>query len=139
MTPKYELRLKGWPQEDSSSETPKCITTTSCSRSFSSSCSSSATAPGSTATTLSSNTSIFQRSTPLSTSSTTLGRHLSLAYDRISAKRIKDKKDEIQMAVKYCRENDFKGYKAMKELDLKYVKDAHIINQHLSGKVANRN
>ena len=139
MKPKYQLRLKGWPQENSSPETPESIPTTPCSRSFSSPCSSLATTPGSSATTPGSNTSIYQRSTPLSTSSKTSKRHLSLAHDKIAAKRIKDKKEEIEMAVKYCRENDCKGYKAIKDLDLKYVKDARTINQHLSGKVATGN
>ena len=43
------------------------------------------------------------------------------------------------MVVEYCRENSCKGYRAIKELDLKYVKDARTINKHLSGQVATDN
>ena len=37
--------------------------------------------------------------------------------------------------MKYFRDNNCKGYKAITELSLVYVKDAWTINQHLQGKV----
>ena len=49
------------------------------------------------------------------------------------------KKEELEMVVEYCRENSCKGYRAIKELDLKYVKDARTINKHLGGQVATGN
>ena len=45
------------------------------------------------------------------------------------------KKTEIEHAVKYCRQFNCKGYRAIKELGLKYIKDARTINNHLQGKV----
>ena len=62
-------------------------------------------------------------------------RHLSLHDEKVSAKKMKAKKMEIEKAVKYCRDNNCKGYKAIAELGLVYVKDARTINQHLQGKV----
>ena len=62
-------------------------------------------------------------------------RHLSLHHEKVDAKKMNAKKTEIEHAVKYCRQFNCKGYRAIKELGLKYIKDARTINNHLQGKV----
>ena len=62
-------------------------------------------------------------------------RHLSLHGEKVSAKKMKAKKMEIEKAVKYCRDNNCNGYKTITELGRVYVKDPQTINQHLQGKV----
>jgi hypothetical protein len=62
-------------------------------------------------------------------------RHMSLHHEKMSAKKMKVKQLEIEKAVKYCRDNNCKGYKAITDLGLQYVKDARTINQHLQGNV----
>ena len=42
---------------------------------------------------------------------------------------------EMERAVQYCRDNNCKGYKAIADLSLEYIKDARTINQHLEGNV----
>ena len=42
------------------------------------------------------------------------------------------KRAEIIRAVKYCQENNCKGWKALKDLNLKYVKSPLTINKYLS-------
>ena len=119
MKPKYQLRLKGWTEEDSSPESS--TPTTPDSSAPTTPCSSAPTTPGS------------------NRSSKSTARHLSLSHERIHAKKIEEKRNEIERAVQYCRENNCKGYKAIAELDLQHVKDARTINQHLSGKVSTGN
>ena len=60
---------------------------------------------------------------------------MSLHHEKVSAKKMKAREDEIKRAVQYCQDNNCKGYKALKNLDLQFVKDARTINQHLFGKV----
>ena len=48
------------------------------------------------------------------------------------------KTKEIEAAVKYCRDN-CKGYKAITDLSLQYIKDPRTINSHLAGEVLTRN
>ena len=62
-------------------------------------------------------------------------RHMSLHHEKLETKRMEEKKREIEKAVKYCRENNCKGYKTIATLNLKYIKDPRTINQHLSGNV----
>ena len=45
------------------------------------------------------------------------------------------KQFELEQAVKYCRDNNCKGYKAIADLGLLYIKDARTINWHLQGMV----
>ena len=39
-------------------------------------------------------------------------RHLSLHHEKVEAKRMEAKKREIEEAIKYCIDNNCKGYKA---------------------------
>ena len=56
-------------------------------------------------------------------------------HEKENTKRIEAKRLEIESAVKYCRENNCKGYRAIADLNLQYVKDPQTINSRLSGKV----
>ena len=49
--------------------------------------------------------------------------------------KMKLKQIEIEQAVKYCKENNCKGYKAIVDLGLLYVKDGNTINQHVKGNI----
>ena len=66
-------------------------------------------------------------------------RHLSLHHEKVNAKKLDDKKEEINRAVQYCRDNNCKGYKAINDLSLIHVKDPRTINQHLQGNVTTGN
>ena len=46
---------------------------------------------------------------------------------------------EIEAAVKYCRDNNCKSYKAITDLSLQYIKDLRTINSHLAGEVLTGN
>ena len=50
------------------------------------------------------------------------------------AKRL-EKKKELEKAITYCKENNCKGYKAVKALYLHHIKDPQTINKHPSGNV----
>ena len=70
-------------------------------------------------------------SSTISSPSSKNTRHLSIFHEKMNAKKMKLKQIEIEQAVKYCRENNCKGYKAIADLGLKSVKDGRTINQHL--------
>ena len=119
MKPKFQLKVKVWPEEDSDSSEEDSLPNLS-----------SPATPGSSAP-----------ATPASnrSSMSKTARHLSLSHEKIHAKKIQEKRHEIEMAVQYCRDNSCKGYRAIAELDLQHVKDPRTINQHLSGKVRTGN
>jgi len=93
--------------------------------------------PSASTRTASSPTTIDNFSTTSATSQKNFkkSRHLSLHHEKVDAKKMNAKKTEIEHAVKYCRQFNCKGYRAIKELGLKYIKDARTINNHLQGKV----
>ena len=66
-------------------------------------------------------------------------RHLSLQHEKLGAKRKAEKSEEIERAIKYCKEHNCRGYKAISELNLQFVSDARTINKHLDGKVVTGN
>ena len=72
-----------------------------------------------------------------STSKTTM--HLSLHHEKLHAKKMEDKNKELGRAVKYCKDNKCKGYKAITDLQLQLIKDPRTINQHLAGNVITGN
>ena len=47
------------------------------------------------------------------------GRHLSLHHEKEEKKKRDAKNAKLEMAVKYCKDNNCKGYKAVKALNLK--------------------
>ena len=62
-------------------------------------------------------------------------RHLSMHHEKELKKKRDEKKAEIQRAVDYCRANNCRGYKAIKDLDLKLCKDPRTINSHLEKEI----
>ena len=52
---------------------------------------------------------------------------------------MEDKNKELDRAVKYCKDNKCKGYKAITDLQLQLIKDPRTINQHLAGNVITGN
>ena len=119
MKPKWQLRLKGFSFEEASRES----------------------LPTSSTTIMNSPSPCNSRSTIISSPSTKLknSRHLSLHQKKIKSKKMEIKNGEMRIAVKYCLDNNCKGYIALKDLDLMFVKDARTINQHLCGNVTTGN
>ena len=61
--------------------------------------------------------------------------HLSMYHERELKMKRDEKKAEIKKAVAYCCANNYKGYKAIADLNLKFCKDPRTINHHLSREV----
>ena len=57
--------------------------------------------------------------------------HVSASQDRILQEIQKKRHDEISAAVKYCVENNCKGYKAITSGLFPTIKDPRTINRHL--------
>lgn len=66
-------------------------------------------------------------------------RHLSLHHERQDQRKRHAREEEMKRVLEYCREQNCRGYKAITELDLLYIKDPRTINQHLDGEVETEN
>ena len=140
MRPKWNLRLKGVAELSDSDD--DSIESGSLAIPVSSASSSSLMSPTGSHTPMEWSVNSDMQSTPVQRpevptqqSAKKKTRHLSLSHDRIEAKRMEEKEKELDYAVAYCQEHNCKGYKAIADLDLKYVKDARTINQRLKGNV----
>ena len=60
-----------------------------------------------------------------------LKHHMSASRDRMLQEIQKKRQDEISAAVKYCVQNDWKGYKAITSGLFPTIKDPKTINRHL--------
>ena len=116
MKPKWQLRLKGCTFKEASRESLPTSST-------------------SIMTSPSTSNSRSTISSAISSPKIKNTRHLALHHEKVSAKKMEVRNDEMRRAVQYCRDNNCKGYKALKDLGLQYVKDARTINQHLLGNV----
>ena len=59
----------------------------------------------------------------------------SLETEKLFQRKKNERRVELQKAVDYCRQNNCRGYKALHDLDMKYVKSPLTINNALDGKV----
>ena len=62
-------------------------------------------------------------------------RHLSLFHEKEKQKKKDAKTREMQEIIKYCEENNCKGYTAVKKMNLVHWKDPRTINTHLEKKI----